>query len=194
LCSQREGVLLVCPAPTLSPRHVTAHAPNQRSPLRTSGLQAPIMLLTGHAGEVFAAEFSPDGDAIASASFDRQIYMWRTFGDCENYAAMIGHAGAILDIHWSTDGGKLFTASSDKTCAVWDATTGERIRRLRGHSSIVNCCSPARASPMLASGSDDGTIKVRRFWFVLFSCVRSVAARSLACVNGPVGVARSTFP
>lgn len=137
------------------------HAPTHR-PLRTSSLQAPIMLLTGHAGEVFSAEFSPDGACIASASFDRQIYLWRTFGECENYAAMIGHGGAILDIHWSTDGGKLVTASSDKTCAVWDAVTGERIRRLRGHGSIVNSCSPARASPMLASGSDDGTIKVPR--------------------------------
>ena len=44
-----------------------------RRPLRTSSLQAPIMLLTGHAGEVFAAEFSPDGQSIASASFDRQV-------------------------------------------------------------------------------------------------------------------------
>lgn len=130
-------------------------------PMRTSSLAAPIMLLTGHAGEVFSAEFSPDGKAVASASFDRQIYLWNTFGECENYAATIGHKGAILDIHWSSDGSKLFTASSDKTCGVWDAQTGERIRRLRGHASIVNCCSPAQKSPLLASGSDDGTIKVR---------------------------------
>eukprot|EP00038_Savillea_parva_P014485 m.11117 g.11117 ORF g.11117 m.11117 type:complete len:347 (-) comp2817_c0_seq1:1239-2279(-) len=132
----------------------------ETGPLRTSSLAAPIMLLTGHAGEVFGAEFSPDGNAIASASFDRQIYLWNTFGECENYAATIGHKGAILDVHWSADGSKLFTASSDKTCAVWDAATGERIRRLQGHASIVNCCSPARKSAMLASGSDDGTIKI----------------------------------
>lgn len=130
------------------------------SPLRTSSLAAPIMLLTGHAGEVFCAEFSPDGRSIASGAFDRQIYLWNTHEECQNYAATIAHAGAILDIHWSSDGDKLYTASSDKTCAVWDAHTGERIRRLRGHASIVNCCSPARKSPMLASGSDDGTIKV----------------------------------
>lgn len=132
----------------------------ESGPLRTSSLASPIMQLTGHAGEVFSAKFSPDGKSIASVSFDRQIYLWNTFGDCENYMAMIGHAGAILDVRWSSDGEKIFTASSDKTCAVWDATTGERIRRLRGHASIVNCCCPARKSPMLASGSDDGTIKI----------------------------------
>lgn len=132
------------------------------------------MQLTGHAGEVFSAKFSPDGKSIASVSFDRQIYLWNTFGDCENYMAMIGHAGAILDVRWSSDGEKIFTASSDKTCAVWDATTGERIRRLRGHASIVNCCCPARKSPLLASGSDDGTIKVRVFclaYALLFYCI-----------------------
>eukprot|EP00035_Acanthoeca_spectabilis_P038147 m.50459 g.50459 ORF g.50459 m.50459 type:complete len:348 (+) comp9014_c0_seq2:2419-3462(+) len=132
----------------------------ETGPLRTSSLAAPIMLLTGHAGEVFCAEFSPDGRSIASGAFDRQIYLWNTHEECQNYAATIAHAGAILDIHWSSDGDKLYTASSDKTCAVWDAHTGERIRRLRGHASIVNCCSPARKSPMLASGSDDGTIKI----------------------------------
>ena len=30
-------------------------------PKRTSSLHAPIMLLTGHAGEVFTTKFSPDG-------------------------------------------------------------------------------------------------------------------------------------
>lgn len=36
-------------------------------------MQAPIMLLSGHGGEIFAAKFHPDGTAIASAGFDRQI-------------------------------------------------------------------------------------------------------------------------
>eukprot|EP00036_Acanthoecidae_sp_10tr_P009573 CAMPEP_0182925022 /NCGR_PEP_ID=MMETSP0105_2-20130417/8085_1 /TAXON_ID=81532 ORGANISM="Acanthoeca-like sp., Strain 10tr" /NCGR_SAMPLE_ID=MMETSP0105_2 /ASSEMBLY_ACC=CAM_ASM_000205 /LENGTH=347 /DNA_ID=CAMNT_0025062853 /DNA_START=34 /DNA_END=1077 /DNA_ORIENTATION=+ len=132
----------------------------EAGPMRTSSLASPIMLLTGHAGEIFSAEFSPDGKAIASASYDRQVFLWSTFGECENYAAMLGHAGAVLDVHWSADGSKLYTASTDKMCAVWDATTGERIRRLRGHASIVNSCAPARGSAMLASGSDDGTIKI----------------------------------
>ncbi len=33
---------------------------------RTSDLQAPIMLLSGHAGEVFSLKFSPDGQTVAS--------------------------------------------------------------------------------------------------------------------------------
>jgi Prp8 binding protein len=127
---------------------------------RTSSLKAPIMLLTGHEGEVFSSRFSPDGKAVASASFDRQIYLWSTQGECRNYAALLGHAGAVLDVHWNSDGDRLLSASTDKTCAVWDADQGTRIRRLRGHTSFVNSCCPAKDSFDVVTGSDDGTIKL----------------------------------
>lgn len=57
----------------------------------------------------------------------------------------------------------LFSASTDKTVGVWDSETGERIKRLKGHTSFVNTCYPARRGPQLVcTGSDDGTVKVRR--------------------------------
>ena len=44
-----------------------------QGPPRTSSLLAPIMLLTGHEGEIYTAKFSPDGQYVASAGFDRII-------------------------------------------------------------------------------------------------------------------------
>ena len=40
---------------------------------RTSALQAPVMELSGHIGEIFAAKFDPTGNLIASGSMDRSI-------------------------------------------------------------------------------------------------------------------------
>lgn len=40
---------------------------------RTSALQAPLMELSGHTGEIFAAKFDPTGNLIASGSMDRTI-------------------------------------------------------------------------------------------------------------------------
>lgn len=40
---------------------------------RTSRLAAPVMELTGHSGEIFAAKFDATGDLIASGSMDRSI-------------------------------------------------------------------------------------------------------------------------
>ena len=40
---------------------------------RTTNLQSPIMLLTGHEGEIYAARFSQDGNFLASVGFDMKI-------------------------------------------------------------------------------------------------------------------------
>ncbi|XP_032900883.1 U5 small nuclear ribonucleoprotein 40 kDa protein [Amblyraja radiata] len=133
----------------------------QAGPPRTSSLQAPIMLLTGHEGEVYCCKFHPNGSTLASAGFDRLILFWNVYGDCDNYATLKGHSGAVMELHYNTDGSMLFSASTDKTVAVWDSETGERIKRLKGHTSFVNSCYPARRGPQLVcTGSDDGTVKL----------------------------------
>ncbi|KAI9682175.1 MAG: hypothetical protein M1817_000229 [Caeruleum heppii] len=126
---------------------------------RTSGLQAPIMELTGHSGEVFATRFDPTGQHIASGSMDRSILLWKTYGPCENYGVLTGHKGAISDLHWSRDSRVIFSGSADKMLASWDLETGQRIRRHVGHEEMVNCLDVSRrGEEMLVSGSDDGYI------------------------------------
>lgn len=34
--------------------------------------------------------FSPEGDVIASGSHDKHIFLWRTYGECENYMMLKG--------------------------------------------------------------------------------------------------------
>ncbi|XP_025134345.1 U5 small nuclear ribonucleoprotein 40 kDa protein isoform X2 [Bubalus kerabau] len=133
----------------------------QAGPPRCSSLQAPIMLLSGHEGEVYCCKFHPNGSTLASAGFDRLILLWNVYGDCDNYATLKGHSGAVMELHYNTDGSMLFSASTDKTVAVWDSETGERVKRLKGHTSFVNSCYPARRGPQLVcTGSDDGTVKL----------------------------------
>uniref|UniRef100_A0A8B9TH83 Small nuclear ribonucleoprotein U5 subunit 40 n=1 Tax=Anas platyrhynchos TaxID=8839 RepID=A0A8B9TH83_ANAPL len=119
----------------------------QAGPPRCSSLQAPIMLLSGHEGEVYCCKFHPGGNTLASAGFDRLILLWNVYGDCDNYATLKGHSGAVMELHYNTDGSMLFSASTDKTVAVWDSETGERVKRLKGHTSFVNSCYPARRGP-----------------------------------------------
>ncbi|KAL4991753.1 WD40-repeat-containing domain protein [Aspergillus falconensis] len=128
---------------------------------RTSGLDAPIMELTGHSGEIFAVRFDPTAQHIASGSLDRSILLWNTYGQCENYGILTGHKGAVLDLQWSRDSKTIFSASADTTLASWDIESGQRIRRYIGHEEVINSLEISkRGQEMLVSASDDGTIGI----------------------------------
>lgn len=130
---------------------------------RTSNLHAPIMKLTGHSAEVFSVKFSPgDGQVLASSSHDKQILLWRTYGEaCENYMMLSGHKNAVLEVAWFTDGEKLLSCSADKTVRAWDAVVGKQIKKLNEHDNFVNGVAPLRrGGPLFVTGSDDATVKV----------------------------------
>ncbi|PVV00999.1 hypothetical protein BB560_004601 [Smittium megazygosporum] len=104
---------------------------------RSSSLEAPNMLLSGHEGDVFSCKFSPSGENIASCSMDRSILLWKTFKDCKNYGIIKPHNNAILQVLWSQDGQRIYSASADKTVAISDAVTGARIKKFKGHLGII---------------------------------------------------------
>ncbi|XP_057657306.1 U5 small nuclear ribonucleoprotein 40 kDa protein [Diorhabda carinulata] len=133
----------------------------QSAPPRTSNLFAPIMQLEGHEGEIFSVEFHPEGQYLASAGFDRKIFMWAVYGECENVSVLSGHTGAITELHFSTDGSNMFTSSTDHTLGLWDVVTSQRIKKYKGHTAFVNCVQGARRGPQLmCSGSDDNTVRI----------------------------------
>jgi Prp8 binding protein len=84
------------------------------------------------------------------------------YGECDNFHVFTaGHSGAIVDLQFSTDGHLIYTASTDKTVGIFDVATGERVKRLKGHTGYVNSANPARrGTPLIVSGSDDCSIKV----------------------------------
>eukprot|EP00457_Paulinella_chromatophora_P005336 gb/GEZN01005353.1/.p1 GENE.gb/GEZN01005353.1/~~gb/GEZN01005353.1/.p1 ORF type:complete len:363 (+),score=39.32 gb/GEZN01005353.1/:37-1125(+) len=125
---------------------------------RTSALLAPNMKLQGHGGHVFAAKFNNEGTHIASGGHDRLVYLWNTYGECDNTSVLKGHTNSILDLWWGQDGDLLFTASADKSGAVYDLTTGERIKKFRQQTAAVNSVvGNRRGRQLVATGSDDCT-------------------------------------
>eukprot|EP00055_Hartaetosiga_balthica_P000694 m.137243 g.137243 ORF g.137243 m.137243 type:complete len:353 (+) comp11475_c0_seq1:201-1259(+) len=130
-------------------------------PARTSSLMAPTMILEGHEDAIHTCQYSPDGNVIASGGMDRKIYLWNSFGRCDNFAVLPGHSDAINDVKFNKDGSNLYSASVDKTCIVWDVEVGGRVRKNKGHSDIVNCVSVAKDNEhTFVSASDDCTLRV----------------------------------
>jgi Prp8 binding protein len=156
-------------------------------PVRTSSLPAPTLQLTGHQGSVYALSYSPSGNALCSASFDKTCLLWShgnnitsayednddenngfnrpvtTNGSYENYNVLTGHKNAVLDCVWYNEE-TVVTASADKTVALYDALTGKRLRKWDRHEGIVNAvavvsCDHAQ-SAVVVSASDDGSCLV----------------------------------
>ncbi|GAA5836778.1 hypothetical protein JCM11251_005785 [Rhodosporidiobolus azoricus] len=129
---------------------------------RTSGLSAPIMCLRGHAAEILDIKFSPDGESLASASSDKTILLWKTYGDCANYGILRTGKGTPTSLAW-TSPTTLLAGSSDHTLFLFDLKTGEVVRRFRGHGAVVNAVDVQRGGAgrgLIASASDDGTVRV----------------------------------
>ncbi|WFC98911.1 hypothetical protein MYAM1_001644 [Malassezia yamatoensis] len=129
---------------------------------RTSSLSSSVISLQGaHSAEVLDVKFSPDGQFIAAGSADHTVSLWETYGGNRNIGILAGHSRAVSSVEWaaSADEPTLISGSADSTLIVWNARTGQKLRRLRGHKGIVNSVACTRSGrPMVASGSDDGRV------------------------------------
>jgi WD40 repeat protein/transcriptional regulator with XRE-family HTH domain len=73
---------------------------------------------------------------------------------------VLHHNAEIWNVTFSPDGKKVATASQDKTAKIWDATTGQLLLTLRGHTESVNGIVYSPDGKRIATTSDDHTAKV----------------------------------
>ena len=58
------------------------------------------------------------------------------------------------------DGKRIVTASKDKTARVWDAESGKELRKLEGHTSLVNGVAFSPDGKRIVTASADKTARV----------------------------------
>jgi len=112
--------------------------------------------LKGHTCLVWRIVYSPNGDQIASASYDRTVRLW----DSETGLLQHLFVGLIDCVAYSPQGDRIASAREDRTVGIWDATTGDCYQTLRGHLAKVLCVVYSPKGNQIASSSGN-TILLR---------------------------------
>jgi WD40 repeat protein/DNA-binding SARP family transcriptional activator len=81
-----------------------------------------------HPSWVFAIEFSPEGDRLATAGLDGMVRLWDT-ATWQRVGSMSRNLGRIWDLSYSPDGAKLYTAA-ERGIMEWDVETGRVLVQL----------------------------------------------------------------
>ncbi len=118
-----------------------------------------LYVYRGHSDSVTSVTWSPNGDRIASGSYDRTVQVWDAANGGHIYIYH-GHNKRVTCVAWSPDGTRIASGSDDSTVQVWNAVNGSHIYTYRGHSDDVHRVTWSPDSTRIASGSNDHTVQV----------------------------------
>ncbi|MBL8182370.1 MAG: protein kinase [Blastocatellia bacterium] len=114
-----------------------------------------------HSDEVWNAEFSPDGRLLTTVSNDNVIRTW-DFASRSIVSQTEPFQGAWKSAYFP-DSKKMAVAASSAANAlvkVYDAETSREILTLTGHSKRVRAVDVSSDGKLIASGSQDGTVRI----------------------------------
>jgi WD40 repeat protein len=139
------------------------------------GELAPVRIENAHEGDVYSFAISPNSRMVATCSWDSTIRLWdlndnkiQTFlSNPESpilnppYTARsrpLIHFGRVWAGEFSHDGRYFISASSDGTARVWNVAQANGVQLT--HNDVVNAVRISPDSSLIATASDDLTVKL----------------------------------
>jgi tetratricopeptide (TPR) repeat protein len=108
-----------------------------------------------HRDRVNSSRFSPDGNRLVTASWDKTVAIWDVHTGRPLVEPM-RHDDYVAYAEFSPDGTRVVSASWDNTARVWDAQTGLLVRPLQ-HEHAVNRAHFSPDGKRIVTASPDWT-------------------------------------
>lgn len=115
--------------------------------------------IVGHRDSLYAVAISPDGQQIATASYDRDARIWDAVTGAER-TLITGHNDAIYSLAFHPSGQWLATASGDRTVKLWDVATGQRLDTFSQPAKEQYSVSLSPDGKYVAAGGVDNRVRL----------------------------------
>jgi hypothetical protein len=121
----------------------------------------PPTQLKGHESPIYAAAFTPNGELVATGSFDQTLKVWST-ATGEELKTLSGHTNLVLSLAISPDGTALISGAQDNTIRLWDLPSETPLSNWEGHTEAVGTVAVSPDGTLVVSGGNDKSVRVWR--------------------------------
>ena len=118
-----------------------------------------LNLLTGPTS-ISNVVFSPDGNTLASGSWDDSMVRLWDVRTGQSIETLTGHTSWVTSVAFSSDGNTLASGSEDRTIRLWDVATRQLKNTLIDDPGDVSSVAFSPDGTMLASGNWEKTVRL----------------------------------
>jgi WD40 repeat protein len=122
-------------------------------------VSSSFSVTTRHDDVIQHLTFSPDGNLLASAGYNRLIKLWDLKAG-KLLHVLKDHSDSVYSLSFSPDGTLLVSGGADRAVKVWDVATGSRLYTLGESTDWVYAVAWAPDGKHLAAAGVDRSIRV----------------------------------